>query len=160
MRTSIAAKFTAILLALLMLVSTGAVAASADTPTQEKKSTIEEVKELLAAQSYYVYLESKKTQGWKDAKGGGVTVKAAEGYTFTADPDYPDQTAVVQDDETKGKVLVLPETGSVTWNVTIPETGFYVIRLVYRPVPGNESSTSYIQRELFIDGKAPFKESY
>ncbi len=160
MRTSIAAKFTAILLALLMLVSTGAVAASADTPTQEKKSTIEEVKELLAAQSYYVYLESKKTQGWKDAKGGGVTVKAAEGYIFTADPDYPDQTAVVQDDETKGKVLVLPETGSVTWNVTIPETGFYVIRLVYRPVPGNESSTSYIQRELFIDGKAPFKESY
>ena len=162
MRTSILAKFTALLLALLMLVSTGAVAASADMSEQEKKTAIEEVKELLAAQSYYVYLEEKKALGYKDATGGRITIKAAEGYTSVPDPDYPDQVPEVRedDDKEKGKVLYLPETGSVSWKFTVPDTGFYVIRLVYKPVKGNESSTSYIQRELFIDGKAPFKESY
>ena len=162
MRTSTTAKFMALLLALLMIVPTGAVAASTETeaPVQVQKSTIEEVKELLSAESYYTYYEEKKANGWTDAKGNGVRIKAAEGYTFVPDPDFPDQVAKVENDPEKGEILVLPETGSVSWEIPIPERGFYIIKFVYRPVPGNESSTSYIQRELFINGKALFKESY
>ncbi len=48
------------------------------------------------------------------------------------------------------------ETGSISWNVEIPEDGLYSIGIRYLPTEGNASS---IEREIKIDGETPFDEA-
>lgn len=48
------------------------------------------------------------------------------------------------------------EDGSVTYQVDVPEAGFYNIRLRYFPTEGKNSA---IQRELYINGEIPFENA-
>ena len=165
MRSSKTAKAIAVLLALLMLIPAGVSAKSGSdtgtvTETKTEKTTMDQVKEYLYSESYYTYVEEKKAQGWTDAKGESVTVRAAEGYSFEADPDYPDMIVETVTDPEKGEVLHMPEAGKTSWKVVIPETGFYSIRIEYMPFETKSINTSNIKREFFIDEKAPFSESY
>lgn len=161
MRSPKTAKVIAVLLALLMLIPAGVSAkAGTDTGTKTEKTTMDQVKEYLYSEDYYTYKKELDAQGWTDAKGSGVTVKAAEGYTYTPDPDYPEQTVEVLSDPEKGNVLHMPEAGMTSWTVNIPETGYYVVRIEYMPFETKSINTSNIKREFFVDGKVPFSESY
>lgn len=53
-------------------------------------------------------------------------------------------------------VVLTEETGTIYWDVDVPEDGLYHIGLRYYPVEGNSSS---IEREILIDGEAPFEEA-
>ncbi len=161
MRSPKTAKVIAVLLALLMLIPAGVSATSGtDTGTQTEKTTMDQVKEYLYSEDYHTYISEMNAQGWTDAKGAGVTVRAAEGYTYTPDADYPDQNVEVLDDAEKGKVLHMPEAGMTSWTINVPETGYYVVRIEYKPFETKSINTSNIKREFFVDGKAPFSESY
>lgn len=50
-------------------------------------------------------------------------------------------------------VLLMVESGSVTWEFTVDETGFYHVRLFYYPYPGK---SSMIERMIEINGEVPF----
>ncbi|MBE6644090.1 MAG: extracellular solute-binding protein [Ruminococcaceae bacterium] len=56
--------------------------------------------------------------------------------------------------------IYLSSQGTTTWNFEVPEgaSGYYQIKLVYFSCITSESSISTIERKLFIDGVAPFKE--
>ena len=161
MRSPKTAKVIAVILALLMLIPAGVCAASGtDTETTAEKTTMDQVKEYLYSEDYHTYITEMNAQGWTDAKGAGVTVRAAEGYTYKPDPDYPEQNVEVLDDAEMGKVLHMPEAGMTSWTVNVPETGYYVVRIQYKPYETKSINTSNIKREFFVDGKAPFSESY
>ena len=161
MRSSKTAKAIAVLLALLMLISTGvcAAASSGENDTTEK-TTMDQVKEYLYSEDYHSYIEERNAQNWTDAKGAGVVVKAAENYTFEPDPDYPEHKVEVLQDPEKGNVLHMPEAGMTSWTINVPETGYYVVCIEYMPYETQSINTSNIKREFFIDGRAPFSESY
>ena len=52
--------------------------------------------------------------------------------------------------------LYTPGDGTVTFTLDNVKEGLYSIRIIYYPVEGKASS---IEREFYIDGKAPFKEA-
>ena len=54
------------------------------------------------------------------------------------------------------KALVTGETGTVEWQVEIGSEGLYHLGVSYYPVKGKGTD---IERELLIDGKAPFAEA-
>lgn len=54
------------------------------------------------------------------------------------------------------KALYTPGSGSVSFRVKGIKEGIYSIRLIYYPVQGKAAS---IEREFYINGAAPFKES-
>ena len=161
MRSSTTAKVIAVVLATLMLIPTGVAASSTDGSTSKtEKTTMDEVKEYLYSEDYFTYKTEKDAAGWKDAAGSGVTVKAAEGYEYEPDASYPDFAVEVMQDPEKGAVLHMPEAGSTSWKVNIPSTGYYVVRIEYKPFETKSINTSNIKREFFVDGKAPFSETY
>ena len=161
MRSPKTAKVLAVLLAVLMLIPTGVCASDTGTEVKKtEKTTMDQVKEYLYSENYFTYKNEKDLQGWKDASGSGVKVTAAEGYVFEPDADYADMTVEVLQDPEKGAVLHMPEAGLTTWEIDVPETGYYVVRIVYKPYETKNINTSNIKREFFVDGKAPFSESY
>lgn len=52
--------------------------------------------------------------------------------------------------------LYTPEEGSVTYEIQVPEAGFYNICLQYFPVEGKNGS---IERELLVNGEIPFENA-
>lgn len=161
MRKSKLTRALIVFLALLMAVSPVGINAAEGTSTT---TSIEDVRELLEAQTYYDYLQENNNLGITDGEGS-VTINAAENFTFEADEEYgqegDDASAVADPDGEKGNVLYVPATGTVSWPVTIGKTGYYTITLTYRPVENDSGSanTSTIERVLRIDGKVPFKEA-
>lgn len=55
-----------------------------------------------------------------------------------------------------GQAVITPDTGTIGWNVEIPESGMYNARIHYFPIEGKSSS---IERTLEINGTIPFSES-
>lgn len=55
-----------------------------------------------------------------------------------------------------GAVLWESSEGSVTWNVTVPETGLYYVAVEYCPIQGKGSA---IDLGIKIDGEYPFSEA-
>lgn len=51
------------------------------------------------------------------------------------------------------RVLIHQNTGTITWKVDVPETGFYNLQLDYFTISGYSSS---IERKLLINGEIPF----
>ncbi len=56
----------------------------------------------------------------------------------------------------KGNSLFIPDSGKVTWDVKIPETGKYAIEVIYYPVSNKANS---IERMFYINDEVPFKEA-
>jgi len=57
------------------------------------------------------------------------------------------------------KAIQLPEEGMVTWNINIPESGLYAIKIRYYPLENEQSKDTYIERSLYIDKSIPFYEA-
>lgn len=55
-----------------------------------------------------------------------------------------------------GNVIVTQEEGTIEWEVNIPESALYNIKVKYLPIKGKGSS---IERTLFIDGQVPFSQA-
>lgn len=55
-----------------------------------------------------------------------------------------------------GRSLSIAEEGSVTWEIDVPASGLYHLRLDYYPEEGKSTD---IQRSLLIDGEQPFFEA-
>ena len=53
-----------------------------------------------------------------------------------------------------GSAVITEETGSISWEIDIPEEGLYNVMLKYFPIEGKSSS---IERELWINGELPFQ---
>jgi len=54
----------------------------------------------------------------------------------------------------KGSTVLTLEEGEVSWNVDVPEEGFYNIKLLYFPTKGKNN---VIERMLYINGEIPFQ---
>lgn len=121
--------------------------------TSVSDKSISDVKELLNAISYEEY--SKKYESVPRATseividGTAYNVEktnAAVGVT----EEY------LADDGSKVKSLFVPGTGTVVWDVNIPEDAKYSIVIEYYPV---EAKSVSIQRIFRINGKVPFSEA-
>lgn len=55
-----------------------------------------------------------------------------------------------------GKAVVTDESGEITWEVDVQESGLYHISIRYFPVEGRSAE---IERALLIDGELPFAEA-
>lgn len=83
--------------------------------------------------------------------GEPIVIQAADADQST----LPDGAEVLEELDGKTNVLYLPDEGTVTWKVTVPESGLYAIDLSYYPI---ESKMSDIERTLRINGEVPFSE--
>ena len=122
-----------------------------DTSVSDK--SISDVKELLNAISYEEYSEKYESVPRATSEividGTAYNVEktnAAVGVT----EEYP------ADDGSKVKSLFVPGTGTVVWDVNIPEDAKYSIVIEYYPV---EAKSVSIQRIFRINGKVPFSEA-
>lgn len=62
----------------------------------------------------------------------------------------------------EGAVLHTGDSGTVTFNINVPETGLYSLRINYMPAKpsgGMIESTVSIERTLSVNGKVPFSEA-
>lgn len=140
-------RLIAVFLSLMMLGSAFSVTtAAADAETAEGSSTvsydIEDVRDLLNAEAYADYAARNA-----DVKRASkeIVIKAVD-----YNKELTDAKVKVEDG-----ALVTPNSGSVTWNVTIPSTAKYAIKIEYN-FPEDGKSTS-IERRLRVDGEYPFK---
>lgn len=64
---------------------------------------------------------------------------------------------ILQDFEgSSGKSVKTEEDGYITWEVDVPQEGFYNIFIEYFPIEGRSSS---IEREIWINGSSPFTDA-
>ncbi len=100
------------------------------------------------ADSYSAYTEAHKDAPHPDREitlAGGEYKEASEGFEVLN--SYEGRT---------GKSLLTREEGSVTYEINVPESGFYGIRLTYYPVKGKNNT---IERKVYINGEIPFDGS-
>ncbi len=145
-------------------------AASTVTPEElaEKEAKRQEMLDLLEAITYRAYREdhrevaSAKQTIRVDA--GDYVPEESSALVYTAE-DYKDGLGTAEE----GTSIVINETGTVTWRVTVPETGMYAVRFRYCSLDefgedeeGNPLIQGYgtsAERGLKVDGAFPFKES-
>jgi len=82
-----------------------------------------------------------------------IILDATNNYTCT-DPKYQEEISIRSIHGVSG--LYLPEMGDVSWDVLIPISGFYNIKIEYYAIKGRSSE---ISRGLLIDGEYPFTEA-
>jgi hypothetical protein len=159
-----------------MLMCGGTVAAAAETqdgavlnPSVTDK-TIEDYKEELESISYSEYLKtfvgvpeatetiivdpladldmSKTTLDW---------LSDEDWAKLSADKSLATSLVGIYKTQYEGRdALYTPGDGTVTFTLSDVKEGLYSIRIIYYPVEGKASS---IEREFYINGKAPFKEA-
>ncbi len=144
-------------LSLMMLGSGLSVAAAAETETVEAADDssmvgydIADVQDLLNAEIY------------ADYAARNADVKRAESSIVINAVDYNTELtdAAV---EVRDGVLYTPSAGTVTWDVDIPETAKYAIKVEYNFLAteesfnGEEAKATAIERRMRIDGAYPFK---
>ncbi len=159
---------------LLQLLSSVTVFAS--MPTQQQISntatlnSLDAMAELMVSTTYEEYLA--RYNEVPDASENLPKIIAAEEYipipevSETVTQDDVDSYAKVRVNEDLNS-LDTPGVGKVSFNVTVPKTAMYTIKIKYYPLVGSwddtrsddDSHGSNIERILLIDGVVPFKEA-
>ncbi|MBQ8292898.1 MAG: extracellular solute-binding protein [Bacilli bacterium] len=117
---------------------------------------------------YNSYLEKMKKEHSNAGTPKGVSVSVAgvdyskslselteEGTLVVYDKD--DESLNIKDtDDVNDKLLYTPDKGSVTWEINVPEAGFYNLKLTYYPIKGTSSA---IERRLSINGEEMFDKT-
>ncbi len=101
---------------------------------------------LYDADSYHTYLMSHEGAPRPESEiviNGGDYTEASEDFSLLSDYEG-----------FAGESLLTQEEGSVTYEVEVPEAGFYQMELNYYPVKGKNNS---IERQLLINGEIPFE---
>ena len=96
---------------------------------------------------YYAYVKEKPDTYPSEKL---ITVYGSDFESI--DPSFQ----VLPEYEGVNDVLLTEEAGSVTWEVTVEEAGFYNLKLNYFPYEGKSSSA---ERALYINGEIPFEGS-
>ncbi len=141
---------------------------------RDTASTLEEMEALVGISTYEAYLKEhgepdSDVSGKETIKISVTDVTSGSSGQTVADSDIC-QDAIMEDpsnwkdfgdEETQKNSIYLPAQGATTWNFNIPEgaAGYYYIKFTYFNCMTSESSISTIERKLYIDGAAPFKES-
>ena len=118
----------------------------------------------------YADYKTSKTQTFPTRKVE-IDVTDSQSYVFEKDPDVPEEQEAQAANYTGLSLnqlsenynteitkfgLYVPETGTITFKVNVPEEGFYNIGLDYFTVEGRSGS---ISKGLLIDGEIPFTEA-
>ncbi len=147
MENSKLTRVLALVLSVLMLTGlfSGVFAASTSTKTKDESVTAEAL-EILGDDTWNEYRE----------KYGTYPLYTGEPIQSELIADaLPEGAEVKAEFEGKTNVVYLPDTGSVSWTVTVPETALYAIEIPYYAV---ESKATDVERTLRIDGEVPFTE--
>ncbi|QVK18510.1 extracellular solute-binding protein [Mycoplasmatota bacterium] len=91
----------------------------------------------------------------KDMITPDISPVRIEGEEYIQD-DAPADVDVYDDYEGAQQVVFTPESGTVSWLVNIPETGYYNIFIKYFPIEGKSSA---IERSVFINQTSQFEGS-
>ncbi len=164
----------ALFLAVMMLCGLFGVSGSA-AASSVVSSTIEELRELLNASSYSVYIGKQpnvkgtetveidakelysysdgKTTYYYDAAVNAFYYLGEEGEKVTVDAN---DLAVSFGEYGGVHSLLSPTSGTLAWQVTIPASGRYGIEIEYYPLGETASS---IERMFYLDGKVPFSQA-
>ncbi|WP_074085532.1 extracellular solute-binding protein [Paenibacillus sp. P32E] len=101
----------------------------------------------LAEGGYEAYLKQ-----YKNAERPDQDIRI-EGEAFSLTQGEPFEVKE-QFEGLSGAAVITPESGTISWDVPITETGLYNIRIHYYPIEGKSSS---IERSFAINQKTPFK---
>ncbi len=96
--------------------------------------------------SYEEYLEAHPASAHpakEIAVEGGSFTEASEGFEYAENYEG-----------LAGSAVLTKEEGEVSWQVDVPEAGFYNIKVVYYPAKGKNN---VIEREIYINGEIPFR---
>ena len=115
-----------------------------------------DITELLNAISYSEYSDK-----YADVPVGKSEI-SVDITDFVADYEGKDESEI--EDGQRAEVsdahgfegVFTPQDGSVTWNVDVPETGKYTIKIEYWP---DANRTTSIERVLYVNDKVPFAEA-
>jgi ABC-type glycerol-3-phosphate transport system substrate-binding protein len=170
MRKTNARRICALMLSLLM--AAGSVPAvfaadSSDDSSGESGTTLATLSGSLVQTTYQEYLDEYAPEEVSDT---GVVLKSQEEViaekrvdaevvidALDYDADGTDAEVSEVEDSTDGTTALRSDgVGTVTWNFTVPETGFYNIDIIYRSVNDN---TVDIERVMYINGRVPFTEA-
>lgn len=127
-----------------MLVSAAPLAVKAET--EEAATEFDPFSIIYDAMEYEEYLEFHKEAGYPEQEiviEGGSFLTAPEGTEILG--AYEGYT---------GNAVLTPEEGDITWEVEVPESGFYNIEVTYYPTKGKNNT---IERALYINGEIPFQ---
>ena len=133
--------------------SSGSVGGSSTTG-----QTLADIKELLNAMSYEEYLEKYALEDSAEV----VVIDAVEALNrdeSSGDYKVIDKNSSAEELAQYGGKPCIYTAGygeRVSWNISIPKTGFYTMRIEYYASEGKAAS---IERVLMIDGKVPFAEA-
>lgn len=92
-------------------------------------------------ESYGVYLEAN---GFDGKLSDGEVAVDMEKFTLS-----PDMTASIGE-----QGILTEDSGTITWEFQVADSGFYNVELGYIALPG---TTSDIQRKVYIDGEIPYE---
>ena len=153
-------KFTAALALVLSMVfalgmMTPAIAASTTTSTALSNEVAQAI-EILGDVKWKTYRASLAEAKYPFYKGEDIYVDLSS--AVIEDEMIDDESRYVFDKNAEyggEKCVVLPETGTVTFKVNVPESGIYAISWDYYDLP---SKSTNIERTLRINGKVPFNE--
>ena len=139
-----------LLMAALLALTPLTPAAAQESPAGEEDSTaaLQEQWDAAELPSYSAYRESYAHGEYPSVQATvDVGQFAVDGMDAQWSEEYPDTN--------RGAVLT-GSTGSITFSVEIPETGYYAMEVQYDVLEGTGSAAS---RSLLIDGEIPFQEA-
>ena len=163
-----AKRLLAFLICAIMLVATIVVPVSAATGDSEQSSSsnkvsISDVGEILNALSYKDYTAKYEklvgdTSGMTDVTINiikDIDASASSEGAFT--PITTDEAGNVKEHVGRTNVLMVAETGKVTWKFNVPVSGFYTIDIPYCQTL--DGKTTSIERVFSLNGAVPFAEA-
>lgn len=122
---------------------------AAQTTLHQEKAEFHLSVETAKENGYERYLDEHEAAAYPDR----VITMEAEHYVSAS--DMTPRLTTGQDGHAASAVLT-EESGSITWEFDVPESGLYHMGIRYLNVPGKNSD---IERELAIDGEVPFVEA-
>lgn len=156
MKTGRAKKLLAFSLSAMMLIGAVTPVFAANTDDTENgggnASTGITLQQLQDDFKLLTYEEYKTKYGYENAPRTGeeFSIDAWDYFEKTEDSEAEKTTWEGRD------CLKLGESGSVSWKVNVPETGFYAVRLTYSATADSKND---IERLFTVNGKAPYEEA-
>ncbi len=135
---------------------------SSGTNSSTTGQTLADIRELLNAISYEEY-----SALYAGVAGGKNTIVIDAVNGINTEKTNADDYEIIGDDETAEEMakyglsagemcIATSSVGSVSWDVTVPTTGKYVIKIEYFATEGKAAS---VERILQINDKVPFSEA-
>ena len=124
--------------------------APATTSTKENTSTTNEALEILGDDKWAEY--KVKHSVYPNYEGESIVIDSDDIVSLPAGAEKD-----VSYDGKNGVVLI-PDTGAVTWKVNVPVSGLYAMDIVYNYPTDERSKATDIERTLRINGEVPYTE--